>query len=97
MVIRKDGTPYTFNGCIQPLSHLNDGVYNMNTMPGINDKRRFLLVAPADAMSAADLELEIFISCNGLRYELLRAEPMYLGTAITHWEGTLRCLGEDVP
>lgn len=97
MIMRKDGSSCSFKGCIQPLTHLNDSVYNMNTLPGINDKRRFLLVAPPDTLSLAELSMNIIVSHNGLKYELLRAEPMFLGTRLSHWEGTLRCLGEDVP
>ena len=96
MLLLRDGdtsSAVTFKGCIQPASPMDDSVFRLRTKPGVNDKRRFLFICPPELLSLEDLERQIEVQHNSLRYELLRCEPMYIGQELSHWEGVLRCLG----
>lgn len=85
------------SGCIQPLSTTREYSFDSYTMPGKQDKRRFLLFAPPDGFSLQDRYQEITLVHKGLSYALLRLEPLYFGEQLSHWEGVLRLIGEETP
>lgn len=84
-------------GVIQATSTQNDRQFNLPVPQGLNDKRRFLLIAPPEAFSPDDWFKTLEIVHKDLRYEVLRIDAMFLGNDVTHWEGILRLVGRNTP
>ena len=58
---------------------------------GITNDEAYMLIAAADAMDSAVGEKTLV--CRGLEYEILRTEPIFIGTELSHWESVMRLKG----
>ncbi|MEG1633332.1 MAG: hypothetical protein RR314_04700 [Oscillospiraceae bacterium] len=75
-------------GYIEPIDGSDTLRYSRPTRPGrVNAEEYLLIVGPS---GIAEGETEISVTAGGRVYRLLRAEPIYVGGRIGHWEGVLR-------
>lgn len=92
VTITEGGNERQARAYIQPLSVTSPEKGYRATPMGIEDDRRYLLIAEIGALESGD---DTSVSCGGRVYELLRCERLGNGS---HWEGILRLKagGEDV-
>lgn len=78
-------------GFISPLHATDTENQRKSTRPGKVRGEKYLLIAEYAAIG--DGETEVTVTADGKVYEVLRAEPVYAGENIGHWEGVLRLKG----
>ncbi len=77
---------------IQPLMYKNrvylkDAVEKLGTV----DKGHFLYIGPPETA----LPKEGYVVCGSRKFDILRGEPVYLGTEVCHWCAVLRPRPEE--
>ncbi len=77
---------------IQPLMYKNR-VYLKDAveMLGAVDKRHFLYIGPPETA----LPKEGYLVCGSRKFDILRGEPVYLGTEVCHWCAVLQPRPEE--
>lgn len=78
-------------GFLSPLNATDTENLRKSTRPGRVKGEKYLLIAEPTAIAAG--ETEVVVTADGVAYELLRAEPVYVGEILGHWEGVLRLKG----
>ncbi len=91
---KPDGSKEAFNAFIQPLRYKNkmylDGVY---TQIGFNSQGHYLYLGPPEP----DLTLaedEAYLSADGIKYQIDRAERVYKGNEIFYIWAIIRTIVE---
>lgn len=101
-VIRKYGCALTIcsdacpegrkaKGFIQPAALPPAERPEARTAAGSISRGRHLLIAEAEALLPG--EKDVTVRFRDEEYILLRAQPVYAGDRLSHWEGTLRLKG----
>jgi len=78
-------------GFVSPLDGTDTENLRTAARPGRINKERYRLIAESAAIVAG--ETAVVVTADGISYELLRAEPVFVGENIGHWEGVLRLKG----
>lgn len=78
-------------GFISPIDAADTENLRKSTSPGKMNREKYLLIAEPAAI--AEGETALLIAADGKVFEVLRAEPVYAGGGIGHWEGVLRLKG----
>lgn len=89
---RPEGTD--FFGRISPIGRTQTDKLHVRTRAGGVKRAEFLLLAQDSSFPEG--ETGVYIVCDGMRYELLRADRLYLGGESCLWEGILRLSGRTV-
>lgn len=82
---RPDGTCVEGHAFVQPIRS-EDAFQPLPTPLGGRSEDRFLYLGSGACAVAAG---EDTISCGGMCYEVLQAQPIYIGEAISHWWAVL--------
>lgn len=77
-------------GIISPLNAKKTNETRELLEAGLDIDLRYFLVCDAEALPDGEPGRKIEI--GGAEYELLRAEPVYFGAELSHWEAVLRLL-----
>lgn len=77
-------------GIISPLNAKKTDKTRELLPAGLDVDLRYFLIC--DAAALPDAEPGRKIGIGGAEYELLRAEPVYFGAELSHWEAVLRFL-----
>lgn len=78
-------------GYISPIDAADPEKFHKNTRPGRVNGEKYLLIAEPAAIVQGEMGLTV--TAAGKVYEVLRAEPVYVGGRLGHWEGVLRLKG----
>lgn len=81
-----------FTGYIEPLTPQSTSKLHVRTKAGGVKKEEFLLIAGTDSFPNGTENVRLV--CNGLEYDLIRADKFYLASEFTHWEAVLRLRGK---
>ncbi|MGI5935763.1 MAG: hypothetical protein ACOX7I_03010 [Oscillospiraceae bacterium] len=78
-------------GFIQPIAFSSKEMPEVRTAAGSSNRGRYLLIAEAEALLPG--ERDVSVISGEAEYALLRAQPVYVGGRLSHWEGVLRLKG----
>jgi hypothetical protein len=78
-------------GFVSPLHPTETENLRKSTRPGKVNGEKYLLIAEPAAIVRG--ETDVVVTADGKVFELLRAEPVYTGGTVGHWEGVLRLKG----
>lgn len=81
----------TITGYIGPADGRGTARLAENTRLGKMNKEEYLLIADPSAIIPGETALTV--AADGKLYQVLRAEPIFVGGGIGHWEGVLRLKG----
>lgn len=90
ITVAADGKTQSFRGIISPLNAKKTDSTRELLPAGLELDLRYYLICEASALS--DGRPGKKIAADGAEYELLRAEPVYFGSELSHWEAVLRLL-----
>ncbi|HHU21921.1 MAG TPA: hypothetical protein GXZ52_00650 [Clostridiales bacterium] len=78
-------------GFIQPIVFSDTEKLDVRSQAGSVNRCKYLLIAEAGALLPG--EKNVSVSSRDWEYSLLRAQPIYVGGRLSHWEGVLRPKG----
>ena len=82
---REDGSCVEDYAFVQPIRS-TDTLQNLPTPLGIRREDRFLYLGSGSLpVKAGDDQ----VRCGGIRYDVVQAQPIYIGDAVSHWWAVL--------
>ena len=82
---RADGSCVEDYAFVQPIRS-TDTLQNLPTPLGIRREDRFLYLGSGSLPVKAG---EGQVRCGGIRYDVVQAQPIYIGDAVSHWWAVL--------
>ena len=80
-------------GIVFPKAPENAHIVHRPLAPGVANDESYMLIAATETLPEAKVGAKL--CAGGLEYEILRFEPIMLGTELSHWEAVMRLRGAE--
>jgi len=86
-----------YGAFIQPLRYKNKMyLYGVNTQIGYNSHGHYLYIGPPEH-NLTGLDSDIWLECDGVKYQIDRAERVYVGAELFYIWAVIRTVVEEDP